>query len=1207
MTQKSDLLDILSKRILVLDGATGTMIQQYNLQEEDYRGIRFANWPYLLKGNNDLLSLTRPEVIREIHTKYLEAGADIIETNTFNANSISQADYNMQELVAEINTASVRIARQVADEFTKKNPQKPRFVCASIGPTNKTASMSPDVNNPAFRAVTYDDLVTVFSEQVTAIIQAGADILLVETVFDTLNAKACLFAIEQVQKELDTDLPVMISFTIADASGRTLSGQTIEACIQSVAHANLLSIGLNCSLGAKELAPFVKELAEKSPVLVSAHPNAGLPNQFGKYEQTPEIMGEYVRPYLEKSYLNIIGGCCGTTNEHIRQIASMVENYTPRPIPQQSHTMYLSGLEPLTIDKSKNFINIGERTNVAGSAKFARLIREKNYDEALSIARAQVENGAQIIDVNLDDAMLNSKEEMVHFLNLIASEPEISRVPIMIDSSKWEVLEAGIKCIQGKCLLNSLSLKEGEKIFLEKAAKVKQYGAALIVMAFDETGQADTYARKIAVCERAYKLLLSIGFPPQDIVFDTNVLTIATGIGDHDNYAKDFIDAVGWVKLNLPYAKTSGGISNVSFSFRGNNTVREAMHSVFLYHAIKAGLDMGIVNPGMLQVYDDIEPALREKIEAVVLNTCPTAAEVLVEYAATLKQHENVTAKQEDWRNGTVERRLAYALLKGLSDFLEEDITEARTKYSPSITIIEGPLMNGMSEVGTLFGQGKMFLPQVVKSARTMKKAVSILEPFIEQEKQQSKASSAGKILLATVKGDVHDIGKNIVSVVLSCNNFEVIDLGVMCTMENIIDTAVAENVDFIGLSGLITPSLEEMQNIAAELERRKLSIPLLIGGATTSKIHTAVKIAPLYSAPVVYMSDASKNAATCAALMSSKRQEFIDELNAEYELIRTLYNNRQVHDMLPLEQARANHFHFDIYAADIVTPSFLGTRTINMPLQDIVSYIDWTFFFSAWGMNGVSYPAILTDEQKGAEATVLFNDATQMLQHIIDEKLLTPKAVVGFFAANSIGDDIELYRDSRAIAGKFFNYRQQTLQPNGNANLCLSDFVAPKQTGKNDYLGLFALTAGIEVDDLVASYKEQGDDYSALMVRTIADRIAEAFAEKLHYMVRSAIWGYVPNEPEDIAQILKTNYRGRRIAIGYASCPDHSQKTTLFELLNVQETLGVSLTESYMMRPVSSTCGIFFAHPELQYFGVGEIDEAQKKDFEERTAHSMK
>lgn len=1205
MIQKNDLLDILSKRILVLDGGTGTMIQQYNLQEEDYRGSRFANWPYLLKGNNDLLSLTKPEVIREIHTKYLEAGADIIETNTFNANSISQSDYNMQDLVAEINTASVTIARQVADEFTKKNPQKPRFVCASIGPTNKTASMSPDVNNPAFRAVTYDNLVAVYSEQVSAMIQAGADILLVETVFDTLNAKACLFAIEQVQKELGIDLPVMISFTIADASGRTLSGQTIEACIRSVSHANLLSIGLNCSLGAKELAPFVKELAEKSPVLVSTHPNAGLPNQFGKYDQTPEIMGEYVRPYLESSYLNIIGGCCGTTDEHIRQIAKIVGEYTPRRIPQALHTMFLSGLESITIDKSKNFINIGERTNVAGSAKFARLIREKNYDEALSIARAQVENGAQIIDVNLDDAMLDTKEEMVHFLNLIASEPEISRVPIMIDSSKWDVLEAGLKCIQGKCLVNSLSLKEGEKTFLEKAAKVKQYGAALIVMAFEETGQADTYARKIAVCERAYKLLLSIGFPPEDIVFDTNVLTIATGIADHDNYAKDFIDAVGWVKQNLPYAKTSGGISNVSFSFRGNNTVREAMHSVFLYHAIKAGLDMGIVNPGMLQVYDDIEPTLREKIEAVVLNTSSTAAEELVEFAATLKQHENVTTKHDDWRNTSVERRLAYALLKGLPDYLEEDITEARTKYSPSLAIIEGPLMGGMSEIGTLFGQGKMFLPQVVKSARTMKKAVSILEPFIEQEKQQSKASTAGKILLATVKGDVHDIGKNIVSVVLACNNFEVIDLGVMCPMEHIIDTAVAEKVDFIGLSGLITPSLEEMQNIASELERRHLSIPLLIGGATTSKIHTAVKIAPLYSAPVVYVSDASKDAAICAALMSSKRQEFIDELNAEYELIRSLYNNRQVHDMLPLDQARANHFRFDTHAADIVAPSFFGTKTITMPLQDLVPYIDWTFFFSAWDLKGISYPAILTDKEKGTQATMLFNEAQQMLERMIDEKLLTPKAVVGFYPANSTGDDIEIREnpDSQIIAGKFFNYRQQTLQPNGNANLCLSDFVAPKTSENSDYLGLFALTAGLEVDELVASYKEQGDEYSAIMVRAIADRIAEAFAEKLHYMVRSSLWGYAPNEPEDVAQILKTNYRGRRMAIGYPACPDHSQKTTLFELLDAEKELGVSLTESYMMRPVSSICGLFFAHPELQYFGVGDVDEAQKKNFEERKA----
>lgn len=1199
MITKKEFQQILSKRILVLDGATGTMIQRYNLTEEDYRGTRFADSSILLKGNNDILSLTKPEVIREIHTKYLEAGADIIETDTFNANRISQSDYNMQDFVTEINTASVSIARQVADEFTRKNPNKPRFVCASIGPTNKTASISPDVNNPAYRAVTFDYLVEVFEEQVEAMLKAGADILMVETSFDTLNVKACLFAIDNVQKRLGTDAPVMVSFTIADASGRILSGQTLEACIRSISHANLLSIGLNCSLGAKELAPFVKELAEKSPFGVSAHPNAGLPNQFGKYEQTPEMMREIIRTYLENSYVNIIGGCCGTNDGHIREIASIVDQYSPRPFPQKDNKMYLSGLEPLTVEKDKNFINIGERTNVAGSAKFARLIREKNYEEALSIARTQVENGAQIIDVNLDDAMLDTKSEMIYFLNLLASEPEISRVPIMIDSSKWDVLEAGLKCVQGKCLVNSLSLKEGEELFLQKAKKVKKHGAALVVMAFDEQGQADTYARKIAVCERAYKLLLSIDFPPQDIVFDTNVLTIATGIADHDNYAKDFIESVRWIKQNLPHAKTSGGISNVSFSFRGNNTVREAMHSIFLYHAIKAGLDMGIVNPGMLQVYDEIPTELRQKIEAVVLNTSSTAAEELVEYASTIKQNEtSATVKHDDWRNATVERRLAYALMKGLPDFLEEDLTEAREKYPTSLSIIEGPLMGGMGEVGTLFGQGKMFLPQVVKTARTMKKAVSILEPFIEQEKKQSQATTAGKILLATVKGDVHDIGKNIVGVVLACNNFEVIDLGVMCPAEQIVDAAIENKVDFIGLSGLITPSLEEMMNVAKECEKRHLNIPILIGGATTSKVHTAIKMAPLYSAPIIHVSDASKDAGICATLLSPAKQEYINKLNAEYELIRKLYLNRQVNDLLPLADARANKFKFDVKTADIIKPQFIGNKHIkNIHLNKLIKYIDWSFFFSAWGLKGISYPAILNDVEKGEEAQKLFDDAQKMLQQFADNKLLTPQAVGGFYPANSVNEDIEVYEDEtkQKIIARFHNYRQQTLQPNGNPNLCLSDFIASKDSNTTDYIGMFVVTAGLEVDSLVEKYQKQGDDYSAMLVRTLADRLAEAFAEKLHFEVRKRYWAYSPNEEENIEQIFKTNYRGRRMAIGYAACPEHSQKKEIFNVLNATNEIGVTLTETCMMQPVSSVCGLYFAHPEIQYFGIGEIGDEQK------------
>lgn len=1190
MLSKTEFLSILSKRILVLDGATGTMIQRFKLTEDDYRGTRFTQHRLLLKGNNDLLNLTKPDVIREIHRKYLEAGADIIETNTFNANRISQADYEMEDLVVELNTEAVKIARSMADEFTRRNPKKPRFVCGSIGPTNKTASMSPDVNNPAFRAVTFEELVNVFAEQANAMIKAGVDILMAETVFDTLNAKACLFAIEQVQQELGTNIPVMISFTIADASGRCLSGQTLEACIRSVSHANIVSIGLNCSLGPHELAPFVKELNEKSPFCVSTHPNAGLPNQFGTYDQTPEKMVEIVSTFLEHSYVNIIGGCCGTSDEHIKKISSIVNKYKPRPIPTKDHKMYLSGLESLTVEKNKKFINIGERTNVAGSAKFAKLIREKNYEEALSIARTQVENGAQIIDVNLDDAMLDSKAEMVHFLNLLASEPEISKVPIMIDSSKWDVIEAGLQCLQGKCLVNSLSLKEGEEKFIQKARKVKKYGAALIVMAFDEQGQADTYQRKIEVCKRAYDILVSIDFPPEDIVFDTNVLTIATGIPEHDNYAKDFIEAVHWVKENLPYAKTSGGISNVSFSFRGNNVVREAMHSIFLYHAIKAGLDMGIVNPGMLQVYDEIPQELRDKIEAVILNTKSTAAEELVEYAGTIKKNETTTIKHEDWRDTSVERRLRYALMKGIPDYLETDLHEALTIYSSALAVIEEPLMGGMSDVGTLFGQGKMFLPQVVKSARTMKKAVSILEPTIEQEKKQSKASSSGKVLMATVKGDVHDIGKNIVGVVLACNNFEVIDLGVMCPAEQIADAAVEHNVDFIGLSGLITPSLEEMMNVVSELERRHLKIPVLIGGATTSKVHTAVKIAPLYSAPVVYVSDASKDAGICSALLSSGRQKFIDDLKEEYDRIRQLYTNRNINDKIPFEEARKNRYYFNIETANIIRPSFCGDKIISPDsINDIVPFIDWTFFFSAWGLNGCSFPAILDDSEKGDEAKKLYADAISILRTITEKRLLTPRAIIAFYPTTSMNEDIYVYADvsKKEILTQFHFERQLTLQANGNPNLCLADFIAPTSTDAVDYLGFFALTAGIEIDHLYESYITAGDDYSAMIVRLLADRIAEGFAEKLHFDVRKSLWGYSPEEEMSISSIRKTAYRGRRIAIGYPSCPDHSQKKELFSLLHVEKTLGIQLTETCMMKPVSSVCGFFFAHPELEYFGI--------------------
>ena len=1201
--------NILSKRILVLDGAMGTMIQQYKLTEHDYRGSRFTQGHIPLKGNNDLLSLTKPEVISEIHRKYLEAGADIIETNTFNANRISLADYAQEDLVTEINTASVQIARNLADEFTLKNPEKPRFVCGSIGPTNKTASMSPDVNNPAYRAVNFNDLVEIYSEQVHALIKAGVDLLMVETVFDTLNAKAALFAIDSVQTELQTEIPCMVSFTIADASGRTLSGQTLQAAIHSVLHAPLVSIGLNCSLGAKELAPFVKELHENCPFFVSVHPNAGLPNQFGEYDQTADIMLEMVTPFMKNGMVNIIGGCCGTTNAHIEKIAKEARNHKPRKQPTPNFKTKLSGLEPLTIDKSINFVNIGERTNVAGSLKFARLIREKKYDEALSIARAQVENGAQIIDVNLDDAMLETKEEMIHFLNLIVSEPDISRIPIMIDSSKWDVLEAGLQCIQGKSIVNSISLKEGETDFIQKAHAIKKYGAAVIVMAFDEQGQADSRARRIEICKRSYKLLTEVvDFPPQDIIFDPNVLTVATGIEEHNNYAIDFIETVSWIKYHLPHAKVSGGISNVSFSFRGNNPVREAMHSVFLFHAIKAGLDMGIVNPEMLQVYDEIEPELKQRIEAVILNTSNDATEKLIEFAETIKHTNSGEQKIVEWRTFSVEKRLGFALLKGITDFLQEDLDEARTIYSPTLTIIEKPLMEGMNVVGDLFGEGKMFLPQVVKTARVMKHAVSILLPHIEEEKSELSSSSSGKILLATVKGDVHDIGKNIVGVVLSCNNYEIIDLGVMVPMDKILDAAISEKADILGLSGLITPSLEEMIEIAREMERRNMRIPLLIGGATTSKIHTAVKIDTEYSGPVVYVPDASKSAAVCNNLLSEKKEEYIAKIKEEYSELRLVYSNRKVHEFLSIEAARANKFSIDWKTAPIYQPSFIGLHVEReCDIETIIPYIDWQYFFHAWEMKG-KYPAILDDPEKGKEAQKLFADAQKMLTEIIQTKRLKAHSVVGFFPANSVGDDIEVYADEQGehVLYTFHNLRQQTVRPDKKPNLSLSDYIAPKDSGKRDYIGAFAVTAGVGVDEWAQEFHDQGDEYSSIMIKILADRLAEAYTELLHHTVRTKLWGYAPNELLSPQEMIRETYQGIRPAYGYPACPDHSEKKNLFALLDVEENIQVQLTESYMMYPAASVSGLLFAHPDSRYFGVGKINTDQLEEYAKRKGEEV-
>ena len=1195
----TNITDQLSQRILVLDGAMGTMIQKYSLTERDYRGAQFASWQFPLQGNNDLLSITQPQVIREIQQKYLSAGADIIETNTFNANRISLADYGQEHLVREINEASVHIAKELAREFTLQTPEKPRFVCGSMGPTNKSASLSPDVLNPAARSVNFATLVEVYKEQVTALINAGVDILMVETAFDTLNAKAALHAIERVQEEKATDIPVMLSLTIADASGRILSGQTLEACVNSVRHCKLLSIGLNCSLGAKEMQPFVKLLSDVCPFRVSAHPNAGLPNQFGLYDQTPEIMLEMVRPMLEKSQLNIIGGCCGTSNEHIALIAQAAQNYKPRPLPPADCKTRLSGLEPLTFETQENthtFVNIGERTNVAGSLQFAKMIREKRYEQALAVARLQVENGAQIIDINLDDAMLDAKEEMQHFLNLIGSEPEIARVPIMIDSSNWEVLEIGLQSVQGKSIINSLSLKEGEQEFLRKAKAVHQYGAALVVMAFDEKGQADSYERRIEICQRAYNVLTQkINFPPHDIIFDPNVLTVATGIEEHNSYALDFIQAVGWIKQNLPHAKVSGGISNVSFAFRGNNAVREAMHSVFLYHAVQRGLDMGIVNPGMLQVYEEMPAELRSKIEAVILNTYAGATEELIQYAQHIKGETNTTKRTDEWRTLPVAERLAHSLMKGVSDYLETDLAEARTQFSPTLTIIEQPLMNGMNAVGELFGQGKMFLPQVVKTARVMKQAVEILMPFIEAEKTEAQSSKAGKILMATVKGDVHDIGKNIVGVVLSCNNYEIIDAGVMCPLEHIVNTAQEHNVDIIGLSGLITPSLAEMIAVAEEMEHRGMKIPLLIGGATTSKIHTAVKIAPMYSGVVVHVGDASKSAAVCSNLLGANKETYVAALKQEYARIQQLYAQRAVNDMLPLAEARANSLQLAWNQSDICVPKQLGVHYLNsISYETIIPYIDWTYFFHAWEIKG-KYPQIANENE---EAQKLYDDAQVMLHTLTQQEHLYAQAAVGIFKAHSAGDDIVVNNtDTETV---LHNLRQQTLQAHGAANLCLSDFVAPQTSKVHDYIAAFAVTAGAKIQAFAKTFSDKGDDYSALLIKTLADRLAEAATEYVHEKIRKELWGFAADERLEISHILHNEYQGIRSAYGYPACPDHSEKATIAQLLQI-ENIAMNLTENYMLEPAASTMGIVIAHPQAENFGVGAISEEQISDVARR------
>ena len=1201
----------LKQRILLLDGAMGTMIQGYKLEEKDYRGERFADWHCDLKGNNDLLVLTQPDIIKAIHAAYLEAGADILETNSFNATTIAMADYDMESLSEEINYESARLAREVADEWTAKNPDKPRFVAGVMGPTNRTCSISPDVNDPGMRNITFDGLVEAYSESARALIKGGADLLLIETIFDTLNAKACAFAVDTVFEELGVKLPVMISGTITDASGRTLSGQTTEAFYNALRHVNPISFGLNCALGPEELRQYVEEISRISECYVSTHPNAGLPNAFGEYDLSGADMAVHIKEWAESGFLNIVGGCCGTTPDHIRAMAEAVEGIAPRALPELPVACRLSGLEPLTIEKESLFINVGERTNVTGSARFKRLIKEEAYDEALEVARQQVENGAQIIDINMDEGMLDAEACMVRFLNLCASEPEISKVPIMVDSSKWEVIESGLKCIQGKGIVNSISLKEGKEKFVNQAKLIRRYGAAVIVMAFDESGQADTRERKLEICTNAYRILVDeVGFPPEDIIFDPNIFAVATGIDEHNNYAVDFIEAVGDIKRDLPHAMISGGVSNVSFSFRGNNYVREAIHAVFLYHCFKRGMDMGIVNAGQLEIYDNVPEKLRDAVEDVVLNRRDDATEVLLEIAEEYR--ENAVGKQDDasaqeWRTWSVNKRLEHALVKGITEFIIEDTEEARVNAAKPLEVIEGPLMDGMNVVGDLFGEGKMFLPQVVKSARVMKQAVAHLEPFINAEKQAG--TSSGKILLATVKGDVHDIGKNIVGVVLQCNNFEIIDLGVMVPCEKILKVAKEENVDLIGLSGLITPSLDEMVHVAKEMERQGFDIPLMIGGATTSKAHTAVKIEQNYSHPVVYVNNASRAVGVCTSLISDElRPAFVEKLDADYEKVREQHN-RKLSPTKPvtLEQARANKLVTDWNEYTPPAPAKPGVHVFDaMDIATLREYIDWTPFFMTWSLAG-KYPAILDHAEQGEEAKKLFKDANDWLDRIEAEGQLQARGICGLFPAASVGDDIEVYADeSRSeVTNVLHHLRQQNEKPKG-ANYCLSDYVAPKGCGKEDWVGMFAVTGGIGERELADEFKAKGDDYNAIMIQAVADRLAEAFAEYLHQKVRTELWGYAPDENLTNDDLIREKYQGIRPAPGYGCCPEHSEKAPIWDLLGVEEKIGMSLTSSYAMTPGASVSGWYFSHPDSRYFAVAKIQEDQLNDYAERKGWSQ-
>ncbi|UCE68035.1 MAG: methionine synthase [Candidatus Zixiibacteriota bacterium] len=1197
---------LLQERILVIEGAKGTMIQKLGLGEYEYRGTRFIDHNVDLKGNHEILALTKPEVLESIHKNFAGAGADILSANTFSGNAVSQGEYNTAEYVYEINRAAAQIARKVADEFSAEYPQKPRFVAGILGPTNKTCSISPDVNNPGYRNITFDDMQEVYSEQIRGLLDGGVEMFLLETVFDTLNAKAAIFALKSIMKKRQLDLPIWISATIVDLSGRTLSGQTIEAFWISTRHADPLITGLNCSMGAESLRPHIEELSRVSDRYVSIYPNAGMPNEFGEYDETPEYMAGILREFARSGFLNVVGGCCGSTPEHIRAIAEAVEAIPPRKLPDREKYTRLSGLEPLEIRPDSLFVNVGERTNVSGSKKFARLIKDKKYEEALDVARQQVRNGAQVIDINMDEAMLDSEKAMVQFLNMVASEPEISRVPIMIDSSKWSVIEEGLKCIQGKGIVNSISLKDGLEKFKKRAALVRMYGAAAIVMAFDERGQADSYDRKIEICKRSYKILTEeLGFPPEDIIFDPNIFAVATGIEQHNNYAVDYIKACKTIKESLPHALVSGGVSNLSFSYRGNDAVREAIHSVFLYHAVNAGMDMGIVNAGQLAVYNQIPGDLREVVEDVVLNRRSDATDRLTEIAKNYRAEKKKTVEDLQWREQTVEKRLSYALVNGITDYIDADVEEALKSYQRALEVIEGPLMDGMNKVGDLFGSGKMFLPQVVKSARVMKKAVGYLTPYLEAEKKDSPVKTAGKILMATVKGDVHDIGKNIVGVVLACNGYEIIDLGVMVPADRILDKARKESVDIIGLSGLITPSLDEMVHVAGEMERLKFEIPLLIGGATTSRIHTAVKIEPSYGGATVHVKDASKSVGIVGNLINlEKRQKFVEDIKAEYSQAREDHNRRRSSfNIVSIEEARERRFRIDFDSYRPKRPEKPGVTVFeDYPLIELVSYIDWSPFFRAWELTG-KFPAIFDDPKMGKQAKELFEDAGKMLDKIASEKLLTAKGVIGLFPANSVGDDIEIYTDDNRdeVRAVVHSLRQQKRRSARGFNACLSDFIAPKESGIEDYVGAFVVSAGFGARELAEKYKDEGDDHGSIMVRALADRMAEAFAERMHARVRREFWGYAPDEVLTNNELIAEEYKGIRPAPGYPACPDHTEKGILFDLLNPTENIGVELTESYAMFPAASVSGWYFSHPESCYFGLGKIGEDQVKDYAAR------